>query len=79
LTLQSAPSIRPALAAGAIPPPLFFERRRRVSIVCSSENGVLPEHSEKYVSVDHAVERPTHLSWTIRAGHLSELSPPKDI
>jgi hypothetical protein len=28
LTLQTAPSIRPALAAGAILPPLFFERRR---------------------------------------------------
>jgi hypothetical protein len=30
LTLQTAPFIRPALAAGAIPPPLFFERRRDV-------------------------------------------------
>jgi small subunit ribosomal protein S20 len=34
------------MAAGAIPPPLFFERRRRVSIVCASENGILPEHFE---------------------------------
>jgi hypothetical protein len=30
LTLQTARSIRPALAAGAILPPLFFERRRDV-------------------------------------------------
>jgi hypothetical protein len=28
LTLASPPSIRAALAAGAIPPPLFFGRRR---------------------------------------------------
>jgi len=32
LTLQTAPFIRPALAAGAIPPPLFFERRRDVGL-----------------------------------------------
>ena len=32
LTLQGAPSIRPAMAAGAILPPLFFERRRHVSM-----------------------------------------------
>src|ERR1700744_5658081 len=31
LTLQNARSIRPAMAAGAILPPLFFERRRQVS------------------------------------------------
>src|SRR6187431_1599987 len=28
LTVQDAPSIRPSMAAGAIPPPLFFEQRR---------------------------------------------------
>jgi hypothetical protein len=32
LTLQAVPSIRPPMAAGAIPPPLFFERRRHASI-----------------------------------------------
>jgi hypothetical protein len=31
------------MAAGAIPPPLFFERRRRVSHLGSS-NGILAEH-----------------------------------
>jgi hypothetical protein len=39
LTLQGAPLIRPAKAAGAILPPLFFERRRDMSI--GSENGIL--------------------------------------
>src|SRR5439155_17174840 len=33
LTLQNVPSIRAPMAAGAIPPPLFFERHRRASIV----------------------------------------------
>ena len=33
LTLQGAPSIRPPMAAGAIPPPLFFERRGHESIL----------------------------------------------
>ena len=28
LTVQDSPSIRPPMAAGAIPPPLFFEQRR---------------------------------------------------
>jgi len=32
LTLQRAPSIRPPMAAGAILPPLFFERRRHASL-----------------------------------------------
>jgi hypothetical protein len=35
LTLQNLPSIRAPMAAGAIPPPLFFERRRRVGISAS--------------------------------------------
>jgi hypothetical protein len=30
LTLQDLPSIRAQMAAGAIPPPLFFEQRRHV-------------------------------------------------
>src|SRR5450631_127226 len=47
LTLQFAPSIRPPMAADAILPPLFFERRRRVSDPCS-ENGILVEHPETY-------------------------------
>jgi hypothetical protein len=32
------------MAAGAIPPPLFFEQRRHVSI--GSESGFLAEHPE---------------------------------
>jgi hypothetical protein len=36
LTLQTAPFIRPALAAGAIPPPLFFERRRHSAYLTSA-------------------------------------------
>jgi len=30
------------MAAGAIPPPLFFEQRRRVSLC--SESGIIAEH-----------------------------------
>jgi hypothetical protein len=33
------------MAAGAIPPPLFFERRRQVSQI-GSENGMFVEHPE---------------------------------
>jgi len=57
LTLQNVPSIRAPMAAGAIPPPLFFERRRRASIYASRglacSGGI-----EQHTSVDHAVERP---------------------
>jgi hypothetical protein len=74
LTLQTAPFIRPALAAGAIPPPLFFERRRHsaylTSAICS-ENGILLRTSEKPTSVDHAVE------WPGRPSPTASL-PPKD-
>src|SRR5712671_4918616 len=44
------------MAAGAIPPPLFFERRRHVSILLP-ENGTLRNIRKKHTSVDHAVER----------------------
>jgi hypothetical protein len=57
LTLQNLPSIRAPMAAGAIPPPLFFERRRRASIFASrslASSGSIEQHT----SVDHAVERP---------------------
>jgi len=57
LTLQNAPSIRAPMAAGAIPPPLFFERRRRASIFASHGLASL-ESIEQHISVDHAVERP---------------------
>src|SRR6476659_8494532 len=57
LTLQNVPSIRAPMAAGAIPPPLFFERRRRASIYASHglacSGGI-----EQIASVDHAVEHP---------------------
>jgi hypothetical protein len=59
------------LAAGAIPPPLFFERRRRVSNL-RSENGILLRTPEKYTSVDHAVERPARSSLSIRDRSLSK-------
>jgi len=39
LTLQHLPSIRAPMAAGAIPPPLFFERRRQLG--CWPGNGIL--------------------------------------
>ena len=42
LTVQDAPSIRPSMAAGAIPPPLFFEQRRHESIC--SRSGLPLEH-----------------------------------
>jgi hypothetical protein len=41
LTLQGMASIRAAMAAGAIPPPLFFERRRYL-------DGKLAERMEKH-------------------------------
>jgi hypothetical protein len=39
LTLPDPPSIRAPMAAGAIPPPLFFERRRQLG--CLPGNGIL--------------------------------------
>src|SRR5947209_20612687 len=40
LTVQDTPSIRPPMAAGAIPPPLFFEQRRSESILAPA-HGIL--------------------------------------
>jgi len=57
LTLQNVASIRAPMAAGAIPPPLFFERRRRASIFASrslASSGSIEQHT----SVDHAVKPP---------------------
>jgi hypothetical protein len=45
------------MAAGAIPPPLFFERRRRASIY-ASHGPACSGSIEQHTSVDHAVERP---------------------
>src|SRR5216684_4018178 len=67
LTLQGAPSIRPPMAADAIPPPLFCGRRHHVSDLCS-ENGIL-RNTRKYTSVDHAVERPARSSLSTRDRH----------
>src|SRR5713101_2943918 len=39
LTLRGLPSIRAPMAAGAIPPPLFFERRRQVGPRLGSRPG----------------------------------------
>jgi small subunit ribosomal protein S20 len=59
------------MAAGAILPPLFFERRRQVSLfaprMASSEN------IRKYTSVDHVVERPARSSPSTH-----DRSPPKE-
>jgi hypothetical protein len=41
------------MAAGAIPPPLFFERRRHVSMLLA-ENGILWDIRKNDTSVDHA-------------------------
>jgi hypothetical protein len=59
------------MAAGAIPPPLFFEQRRHVSI--GSGSGFLVEHP-KTISVDHVVELLASASLTTR-----DRSPSKDI
>jgi len=49
LTLHGLRSIRPAVAAGAIPPPLFFEHRRHVSMcrvsICA-KSGILDRAPE---------------------------------
>jgi hypothetical protein len=74
LTLQNVPFIRAQMAAGAIPPPLFFERRRHGSTFASREWHSLTEHPEQHDSVDHAVERRAHSGPTTR-----ERLPPKDI
>jgi len=60
------------MAAGAIPPPLFFERRRRASIVAFrslASSGSIEQHA----SVDHAVERAT------RGSPTASYRSPKDI
>jgi hypothetical protein len=51
------------MAAGAIPPPLFFERRRHVSIFASGEWHT-QGHQENNTSVDLAFERPARSSPT---------------
>jgi hypothetical protein len=63
LTLLGAPSIRPLMAAGAILPPLFFERRRHASLLAPGMafSGTPEQHdARKTPSVDHAVGRPAH-------------------
>jgi hypothetical protein len=42
------------MAAGAIPPPLFFERRHSASIF-APENGTLEIRFEKHTNVDHTI------------------------
>ena len=53
------------MAAGAIPPPLFFERRRQLGPRLGSRpgNGLLGTRF-KTTSVDHSIERPERLSPT---------------
>jgi len=59
------------MAAGAIPPPLFFEQRRCGSILASShgifKNGLRQNTLENTTSVDHAIERPARSSPPTRA------------
>jgi len=59
LTVQDAPSIRPPMAAGAIPPPLFFEQRRirehLASVHGILKNGLRQNTLENTTSVDHAI------------------------
>jgi len=59
------------MAAGAIPPPLFFERRRHVSLFAPRMASL--ENTRKYTSVDHVVERPARSSPTTH-----DRSPPKE-
>ena len=61
------------MAAGAIPPPLFFERRRHVSSFASKEWHT-QGHQENNVSADLALELPRAAVRPPR-----ERSPPKDI
>jgi hypothetical protein len=51
------------MAAGAIPPPLFFERRRHLSIFASGQWHTRG-HRENNTSVDLAFERPARFSPT---------------
>jgi hypothetical protein len=56
LTLQNPPSITAPMAAGAIPPPLFFERRRDVGILARRQWHT-QGHPKTKDSLDHAFER----------------------
>jgi len=56
------------MAAGAIPPPLFFEWLRPVSVF-RSQWLAFSGASEKHTSVDHAFERPARSSRPPAVGH----------
>jgi hypothetical protein len=60
------------MAAGAIPPPLFFAERRHASI--GSGSGFLARAPGKHISVDYVVELSASASLTTR-----DRSPSKDI
>src|ERR1700722_5399479 len=53
LTLQAVPSIRTAMAAGAIPPPLFFERRRHEGIFAPAHGIVRDARETPYTRETH--------------------------
>ena len=83
LTLASPPSIRAALAAGAIPPPLFFGRRRvppeRIGLVAHRlriDRGgrILKDTRNPAASVRRLSDRSAPVQQIA-----SEPSPPKDI
>jgi small subunit ribosomal protein S20 len=50
LTVENAPFIRRPMAAGAIPPPLFFERRLHADHIPLPENGVPTGHPENTIA-----------------------------
>src|SRR6266700_2334991 len=60
LTLQHLPSIRAPMAAGAIPPPLFFERRRQLGLFVGPAMAFSGTRF-KTTSVDHSIERPARI------------------
>ena len=63
LTVRGPASIRPAMAAGATPPPLFFEHRRRMSTPSEPmrPGGILESTVKKHISDDQANRRHAHV------------------
>jgi hypothetical protein len=64
------------MAAGAILPPLFFERRRHVSLFAPGMafSGTSEKHdARKNTSVDHAVGRPAQEAWLPATGHRKDI------
>jgi hypothetical protein len=64
------------MAAGAILPPLFFERRRHASLfapgMAFSGTSEKTRRPKKH-SIDHAVGRPAHEAWLPATGHRKDI------